>query len=119
MQDTTTKVFQVISSKDTITYTVDKQIVDHFIKEKPADNSHLFDILLPVLAALEQDIPVIVIEDEQNLMDNDLDDLPWKPGKFFRAKNYLEVVGYINCLKTGIMPDNLIRPINKTKQLYS
>jgi hypothetical protein len=74
---------------------------------------------LPVLAALEQDIPVIVVEDGQNLMKNDLDKLPWKPGKFFRAKNYLEVVGYINCLKTGIMPNNLIRPINKTKQLYS
>jgi len=72
---------------------------------------------LPTLAALEQDIPVIVVEDGQNLMKNDLDNLPWKPGKFFRAKNYLEVVGIINCLKAGIHPDNLLRPLNATKIL--
>jgi len=31
---------------------------------------------LPVLAALEQGIPVIVVEDSQNLMKNNLDSLP-------------------------------------------
>lgn len=72
---------------------------------------------LPVLAALEQDIPVIIVEDNQNLMKNNLDLLPWKSDKIFRAKNYLEVVGIINCLKTGIYPPNLLRPLNHTKQL--
>jgi hypothetical protein len=69
---------------------------------------------LPVLAALEQDIPVIVVSDGENIMKNDLDKLPWKKGKFFRASNYLEVVGYINCLKMGITPSNLMRPISPT-----
>jgi len=70
---------------------------------------------LPILAALEQDITVIAIEDGQNLMENELEKLPWKPGKFYKAKNYLEAVGYIQCLKAGISPDNLLRPISKTK----
>lgn len=69
---------------------------------------------LPVLAALEQGIPVIAVNDGQNMMKNDLDMLPWKPGKFFRAYSYLEVVGYINCLKNGIAPHNLTRPIKPT-----
>lgn len=72
---------------------------------------------LPVLAALEQDIPVIAVEDKQNLMNNSLESLSWKPGKFFKAKNYLEVVGIINCLKNGICPKNFERPIKKTKIL--
>jgi len=72
-------------------------------------------INLPILAALEQDIPVITISDNKNIMDNDIDNLPWKEGKYFKAKNYLEVVGYIECLKQGIFPSNLKRPIKETK----
>lgn len=72
---------------------------------------------IPTLSALIQGIPVIAVDDNQNLMKNDLDLLPWKPGKFFRAKNYLEAVGIINCFKTGIVPENLLRPLQKTKIL--
>ena len=49
---TTTNAFQIISSKDTVTYSVDKKIIDHFIKDQPANDFHLWDILLPVATAL-------------------------------------------------------------------
>ena len=53
MNDSTTvKVFQVIDNNDTVTYTVDKKIVDHFIKEKSSDISHYIEILIPVAVAL-------------------------------------------------------------------
>lgn len=72
---------------------------------------------LPVLAALEQNIPVIVVDDLTNIMKNDLDKLPWTEGKFFRVKNYLEAVGVLQCLKSGIAPKNVVRPIEHTKIL--
>ena len=74
---------------------------------------------IPTLAALEQGIPVIAVDDNQNLMDNDLDLLPWKHNQFFRAKNYLEVVGIISCLKSGIYPKNIMRPLKHTLGNYS
>ena len=53
MNDTTSiKLFQIIGNNDTITYNVDKGIIDHFIKEKPSDFSHYIDILIPVAVAL-------------------------------------------------------------------
>ena len=48
---------------------------------------------LPTLAALEQGISVIAVEENKNLMNNDLDRLPWAAGQFHRVKTYLEAAG--------------------------
>jgi len=70
---------------------------------------------LPVLAALEQGIPVIAVDDSRNIMENDLDALPWKPGQLMHAKNYIEAVGMIQCLKNGITLSSIERPVKLTK----
>lgn len=70
---------------------------------------------LPLIAALEQNIPVIAVEDETNLMKNDLSSLPWNHNQFFKAKNYLEAAGILVALKNGINPNTITRPIGPTK----
>jgi len=72
---------------------------------------------LPLIAALEQNIPVVAIEDETNLMKNDLDLLPWNDNQFFKAKSYLEAAGILLALKSGISPYSLKRPISITKKI--
>ena len=69
---------------------------------------------LPTLAALEQDIPVIEVDSNQNLTNNNLSNLPWRQGKYFPVKNYLEAVGVMNALKAGIEVDAIARPMGKT-----
>ena len=70
---------------------------------------------LPLLAALEQNIIVIAIDDGRNVMKNDLECLPWNKGQFFKAKNYLEAVGILTAIKNGISVKSFERPISKTK----
>lgn len=70
---------------------------------------------LPLIAALEQNIPVIAVEDDTNLMKNDLSVLPWNKNQFFKAKNYLEAAGILVALKSGIDPYSVLRPIGHTK----
>lgn len=70
---------------------------------------------LPLLAALEQNIPVIAVEDETNLMKNDLSQLPWNRDQFFKAKNYFEAAGILVALKSGISPYSIMRPMGHTK----
>ena len=67
------------------------------------------------VAALEQNIPVIVVNDDTNLMKNDLSQLPWNPNQFFKANNYLEAAGILVALKSGIDPYSILRPIGPTK----
>jgi hypothetical protein len=74
-------------------------------------------ISLPLLAALEQNIKVIAIEDKRNLMKNNLENIPWNKGQFFKAKNYFEACGILNAIKHGISVDSFKRPIDKTKIL--
>jgi len=69
---------------------------------------------LPTLAALEQGIPVIAVRENENLMQNDLQALPWAPGQFHIVENYWEAVGIMTALKAGIEPDSLRRPLNST-----
>jgi hypothetical protein len=69
---------------------------------------------LPVLACIEQGIPLIAV-DNKNIMRNDLARLPFQPGKFFKAKNYLEAVGIMYMLKEGLALDTVTRPIEFTK----
>lgn len=66
---------------------------------------------LPVLAALEQGIPVIAVRENRNLMRNDLADLPWAPGQYFPVDNYWEAAGVAAALKAGIEPASVRRPL--------
>lgn len=70
---------------------------------------------LPLIAALEQNIPVIAVDDDTNLMTNDLTKLPWNNNQFFKAKNYLEAAGILVALKNGINPNTITRPLGPTK----
>jgi hypothetical protein len=72
---------------------------------------------LPLLAALEQGIIVIAVEDSRNMMKNDLENLPWKKGQFYKAKNYFEASGILTALKNGINPTSFERPIQPTINL--
>ena len=66
---------------------------------------------LPTLAALEQGIPVIEVEENVNLMRNDLSALPWRHGQFHRVANYWEAAGVMAALKAGIDPASVRRPL--------
>ena len=69
---------------------------------------------LPTLAALEQGIPVIAVRENSNLMENDLNALPWAPGQLIIVENYWEAVGVMTALKAGIKPASLRRPLAGT-----
>ncbi len=70
---------------------------------------------LPTLAALEQGIPVIAVRENRNCMKNNLEELPFAPGKFFIADNYLETVGIMTALRAGVTPRAVRRPLVKTE----
>ena len=70
---------------------------------------------LPVLAALEQGIPVIAVRDRSILVRNDLSALPWAPGQFRLVENYLEAVGVLCALRAGLSLDSVTRPILPTQ----
>ena len=69
---------------------------------------------LPTLAALLQGIPVIAVRENSNLMNNDLDKLPWASDQFYRVENYWEAAGVMSALKSGITPSSMRRPLNAT-----
>lgn len=73
---------------------------------------------IPVLAALEQGIKVIAVTENRNLMQNDLDRLPWQEGQFYRAANYWEAAGVMSALKAGVDPLSVRRPIISAPVLY-
>ncbi len=73
---------------------------------------------LPTLAALEQGIKVIAVKENQTLMKNNLEKLSWRKGQFFQAENYLEAVGLLNSIKTGINVTSVRRPF-KTLKLFN
>jgi len=69
---------------------------------------------LPTLAALEQGIPVIAVQENRNLMKNDLSNLPWATGQFHRVQNYWETAGVIAALRAGVEPASVRRPLEDT-----
>ena len=69
---------------------------------------------LPTLAALEQGIPVIAVQENENLMKNDLEALPWRPGQLYGVKNYWEAVGVMAAIKAGLAPESVRRPLADT-----
>ncbi len=72
---------------------------------------------LPVLAALEQGIPVIAVRENKNILDNDLAQLPWRHNQLFVVDNYWEAVGVMAALRTGIEPVVVRRPISPTREI--
>ena len=70
---------------------------------------------LPTLAALYQNIPVIAVRENKNLMENDLNQLPWKPGQLIYVESYLEAAGVMSALKAGIAIDSVKRPLHSVR----
>lgn len=66
---------------------------------------------LPVLAALEQGIPVIAVRENSNLMGNALGELPWARGQYRVVENYWEAAGVLCAMKAGIAPESVRRPL--------
>jgi hypothetical protein len=66
---------------------------------------------LPVLAALEQGITVIAVNEGAGLRAGDLGDLPWHDHQFFVAENYWEAAGILSALRAGIDPKSVRRPL--------
>ncbi|MBI4006561.1 MAG: DUF3326 domain-containing protein [Gammaproteobacteria bacterium] len=64
---------------------------------------------LPTLAALEQGIPVIAVRGNTNIMKNDLATLPWARNQPDMVENYLEALGIMAALKSGVAIDTLNR----------
>jgi hypothetical protein len=69
---------------------------------------------LPTLAAMEHGIPVIAVKENRNYMKNKLEDLPFKKGKLFVVENYLEAVGIMQIIKSGVSVESVRRPILRT-----
>lgn len=69
---------------------------------------------LPTLAAIEQGIPVIAVRENRNLMRNNLETLPFAPGKLIIVDNYLEAAGVMMALKAGISLQSVRRPLKDT-----
>lgn len=69
---------------------------------------------LPVLAALKQGIKVIFVSDNENIMKNNVESLPWARGQIYHAKNYLEAIGILNSIRIGMNPNILKRPSDPT-----
>lgn len=69
---------------------------------------------LPVLAAIEQGIPVIAVKENANNMKNDLSKLPFRLGNLLVAENYLEAVGMLAALKSGVTLESVRRPVPPT-----
>lgn len=66
---------------------------------------------LPTLAALQQGIPVIAVRENRNIMQNDLNALPWADGQLITVENYWEAAGVIASLSRGLDPYSVRRPI--------
>lgn len=69
---------------------------------------------VPTLAAMEQGIPVIAVRENKNRMRNRLEDLPFDSNKLFIVDNYLEAVGVMNVLKSGVAIESVRRPLRNT-----
>jgi hypothetical protein len=66
---------------------------------------------LPMLAAIEQGVPVVAVRNNENLMQNDLRALPFKRGQLHYAENYYEAAGIMAGIKAGVAPAALARPM--------
>lgn len=67
---------------------------------------------LPFIAALEQNIPLILVKDK-NIMHNEIHHYI-TDHEVYIAENYLEVIGYMNVIKSGVNIGSIERPIAET-----
>jgi hypothetical protein len=75
---------------------------------------------LPTLAALEQGIPVVAVRENENVLDNDLRALPWADGQLHVVDNHWEAAGVVACLRAGIDPAAVRRPLREVQvETYS
>lgn len=68
---------------------------------------------LPVLAALEQGITVIAVNEGAGLRAGNLGDLPWADHQYYVAENYWEAAGILSALRAGIDPISVRRPLTE------
>jgi hypothetical protein len=72
---------------------------------------------LPIIAALKQRIPGIAVKDP--LLTGScaelVRELPWLPGQYIEAENYLEATGYLAALRAGLSIESVTRPIKKAR----
>ena len=66
---------------------------------------------LPTIAALQQGITVVAVRENSNVMNNDLDQLPWASGQLLRVDNYWEAAGLLAALRAGLDPASVRRPL--------
>ena len=69
---------------------------------------------LPTLAAVEHGIPVIAVKENRNSMRNNLESLPFKKGHLSIVENYLEAIGVMHLLRSGVSMESVRRPILNT-----
>lgn len=68
---------------------------------------------LPTLAAMKQGIPIIAVTENDNIMMNSLEDLGYD--KLTIVQNYWEAAGLVSCMRAGINPQTVRRPLQKTE----
>ncbi len=73
---------------------------------------------LPILAAIQQGIPVIAVKENANRMQNDLNNYSFKNSKLIIVENYLEAAGVMSALKSGISLSSIKRPFEDTNTVY-
>ena len=68
---------------------------------------------LPIYAALHQGIQVIAVADQIYAEDqtNLIRSLPWQTNQYTEVANYKEALGELTCLKAGISPASITRPL--------
>jgi hypothetical protein len=70
---------------------------------------------LPTLAALAQGIPIIAVRGNRTCLTNDLHSLPGARDGIHRVDSYLEAVGVMTALRSGISLESVRRPIAATR----
>lgn len=70
---------------------------------------------LPVLSAIQNNIPVIAVKENKNIMKNDYSQYNFNYNKFFIVNTYLEAAGIMQMLKAGITLNTIQRPIQMTE----
>ncbi|NDE14366.1 DUF3326 domain-containing protein [bacterium] len=73
---------------------------------------------LPTLAALAQGIPIIAVRCNRNCMKNDLRLLPGADAGVVLVDNYLEAVGVLTALRSGVSLESVRRPLDATRLTF-